>query len=411
VKERKLQPVTQKRDGKRIWLRDKKGKRLYAMSKETRPVGDVWNIPIINPVASERLGYPTQKPEALAARVLESSSKPGDIILDCFAGSGTVCAVAEKMERRWIGIDCGKLAIYTIQKRMLNLRREIGNNGPALPPKAFKLYNAGLYDFSTLKDLPWDGWRFFALELFGCKNEPHTIGGLKLDGKLKGASVLVFNHHENRGKRIDEESIQDIHAAVGKRVGSKFFIIAPRGVFDFQQDYIDVGTVRYYALRIPYSVINELHEKKFTALTQPNDEKAVNDVVDAWGFDFIQPPVVTYEVGVRKSGGQSEAFLRLKKFASRARLRGENVRGGMESFSMLMLDLDFDGSVFDLDKFYFAHQMEAAKWECSFPVDKMGESVRVVFLDLHGNEAHEVIPRSQFGLKKAVARGRSKAGV
>lgn len=70
----------------------------------------------------EANGYPTQKPEGLLARVIESSSKEGDIVLDAFSGSGTTCAVAEKLGRRWIGIDCGKLAVYTIQKRMLNLR-------------------------------------------------------------------------------------------------------------------------------------------------------------------------------------------------------------------------------------------------------------------------------------------------
>ena len=132
VKERKLQPVTQKVGGKRVWLRDEDGKRLYQPSRETRPVGDTWTLPIINPVASERLGYPTQKPEVLLDRVVRMASAQGDVILDAFAGSGTTCVVAEKLGRRWIGIDCGKLSIYTIQKRMLNLRREIGNKGPKL---------------------------------------------------------------------------------------------------------------------------------------------------------------------------------------------------------------------------------------------------------------------------------------
>jgi len=230
--------------------------------------------------------YPTENPEELLDRVVRVSSNEGDLVLDAFAGSGTTLAVAEKLGRRWIGIDCGKLAIYTIQKRMLNLKSEIGNKGKPLTPKPFTLCNAGLYDFSKLRDLSREDWRFFALNLFGCKDEPHTIGGIKLDGKLKGYSVLVFNHHENPNKRIDEETIQDIHAAVGKRAGRKFFIIAPRAVFDFQQDYIDLDDVRYYALRIPYSVINELHSRNFTALCQPVDETDVNDIVDAWGFDL-----------------------------------------------------------------------------------------------------------------------------
>jgi len=413
VKERKQQPVTQKIDGERIWLRDENGDRRYALSKETRPVGDVWNIPIINPVASERLGYPTQKPEALAARVLAAASKPGDIIVDCFAGSGTVCAVAEKTGRRWIGIDCGKLSIYTIQKRLLNISTSKNledlkkpYNKDCLP---FTLYNAGLYDFSSLKNLPWEDWRFFALKLFGCKDDPHTIGGLRLDGRLKGSSVLVFDHVKQAGKQIDEETIHDIHAAVGNKVGSKFFIIAPRGVFEFQQDYIDRDGVRYYALRIPYSVINELHRREFTALQQPNDEAAVNDIVDAWGFDFIRPPAVDWVAGLKRKNGQASgaAFLKIKKFKSHARLHGQETHGGLETFSMLMLDFDYGGDVFDLDAVFYAHQLEGSKWEAAFLSERIGDKVMAVFIDIHGNEARVVIPRSEFGLSSR--RGRGKA--
>lgn len=398
-------------DGKGRRYFDGRGGRRYldVVLKKGKAIGDVWSD-IMSfqqiPTSKERVDYPTQKPEALLARIINASSDEGDLVLDAFAGSGTTLAVAEKLGRRWIGIDCGKLSIYTIQKRMLNLGRDIGNKGEHLAPKAFKLYNAGLYDFSSLKELPWDSWRFFALELFACKDEPHAIGGLKLDGKLKGASVLVFNHHDNRGKRIDEETIRNIHAAVGKRVGNRFFIIAPRGVFDFQQDYIDLDGVRYYALRIPYSVINELHQRQFSALTQPNDERAVNDIVDAWGFDFIRPPTVDYEVGARRERGEVEAYLRLKKFESRARLRGAEVRGGLESFSMLMLDLDYDGNVFDLDKFYFAHQIADTGWECRFSVNQVGKQVMAVFIDLHGNEARELIPGSRFGLASVVKKRR-----
>ncbi len=81
VKEKKLQPVTQKINGERVWLRDENGKRRYQESRDTRPVGDIWTIPIINPVASERLGYPTQKPEALAESVLNLASNTGDIVM------------------------------------------------------------------------------------------------------------------------------------------------------------------------------------------------------------------------------------------------------------------------------------------------------------------------------------------
>lgn len=345
------------------------------------------------------MGYPTQKPETLLARIVRASSQPDDIVLDAFAGSGTTLAVAEKLGRRWIGIDCGKLAIYTIQKRMLNLRAEIGNKGKPLAARPFTLYNAGLYDFSTLRQLSWADWRFFALQLFGCRDEPHTVGGLKLDGKLRGASVMVFNYQERPGQRIDEDTIRIIHAAVGDKIGERFFIIAPRGVFDFQQDYIDLEGVRYYALRIPYSVITELHHRDFTALRQPNDESAVNDTVDAVGFDFIQPPDVTWTAGVGRRQGQilNEAYLKIEGFESHARIRGQDKLGGPETFSMLMLDFDYDGEVFDLDAAFYAAQLQADEWRAWFPAEGIGAQVMAVFTDIYGNEAREVIPREKFG--------------
>jgi len=412
---------------------------------------DWWELSLLNKAAHERTGYPTQKPESLLLRIIKASSKKGDLVLDCFAGSGTTLAAAEKLDRRWIGIDCGKLSIYTIQKRMLNIQdsydleskeespryidlakqllkelkqssgaeeelntatevieraynREMERPSPIMFSKKsrpFVLYNAGLYDFSSLKQLPWDSWRFFALQLFGCKDEPHIIGGLALDGKLKGASVLVFNHVQNPGRRIDEETIQDIHSAVGKKMGRKFFIIAPRGVFDFQQDYIDIKDVRYYALRIPYSVINELHHRDFTVLQQPNDETVVNETVDAVGFDFIQPPRVEWVINVKKRKEQlfEEACLKIKQFESRARIRRKDTRGGLETLSMLMLDFDYDGKVFDLDAVYYAHQLETNDWQAWFPVENAGENIMAVFIDIYGNEARDIISGDSLGIK------------
>jgi len=374
------------------------------------PPLDIWvDIFPVNSQAAERVDYPTQKPESLLDRIIRSSSAYGDIVIDAFAGSGTTCAVAERLGRRWIGIDCGKLAIYTIQKRLLTLKSDIGNKGKRLSPKPFTLYNAGLYDFSTLKQLPWDDWRFFALQLFGCKDEPHEIGGLKLDGKHKGASVLVFNHLEYPGKRIDEETIESVHSAVGKKISNRFFIVAPKGVFDFQQDYIDHGGIRYYALRIPYSIINELHHREFTALQQPSDETAVNETVDAVGFDFIQPPKVDLSISVvRRNSGYDEACLAIKSFESRARLRGKDTRGELETFSMLMLDYDYNGKVFNMDAVVYAHQLQDNGWQTFFPLDHLGTSVMVVFVDIYGNETREVIARDSFAQDAALPNPKKK---
>jgi DNA modification methylase len=359
--------------------------------------------------------YPTEKPEVLLERIIRASSYPGDIVLDAFAGSGTTCAVAEKLSRRWIGIDCGKLAVYTIQKRMLNLRAEIGNKGAALKPNAFSLYNAGLYDFSKLKELPWDAWRFFALQLFQCRDEPHKIGGIQLDGYLKGASVLVFNHQRQPGVRIDEETVQSMHEALGSKIGTRLFIIAPALVFDFQQDYLTLDGVRYYALRIPYSIIHELHQREFAALKQPADEMAVNDTVDAVGFDFIRTPELDYVVTANKRKGESvtEGVIRIKTFKSEALVRDAGKKANRETLSMVMLDYDFDkeSDVFDLDAVFYAEALQKANWEVRFPLESIGEQLMAVFVDIYGNEAREVIPASKFGLRevKVAAKSAKKA--
>jgi len=82
-------------------------------------IDDVWNdIPPINSQASERLGYPTQKPEALLERIIQASSNPGDVVMDPFCGCGTAVAAAEKLGRSWIGIDITHLAISLIKKRL-----------------------------------------------------------------------------------------------------------------------------------------------------------------------------------------------------------------------------------------------------------------------------------------------------
>lgn len=359
---------------------------------------DVWNdIRVIHNRSAERLGYPTQKPETLLERIIRASSNPGDLILDAFAGSGTTLAVAEKLGRRWIGIDCGKFAIYTIQKRMLNLRTEIGNKkGKRLDAKPFALYNSGHYDFVRLKELPWEDWRFFALQLFECKNRPHKIGGLALDGEKKGAPVLVYNWKLHPEEMISEETIDDIHRAIGDKIGRKFYIIAPMLQFDFQQDYIDRDNIRYYALRIPYSVIHELHNRDFEAVLQAREENDINDIQESYGFSFMNPPEVTFEVCTDGKG--KNAIINTKKFLSKAKIKGSERRGGMDTLAMLLVDADYDGKVFDLDYAFFGEQLEASKWIARFDTNKIGSKIMAIWVDHHGNDFKALIPRENFGL-------------
>ncbi|MBA3725801.1 MAG: restriction endonuclease [Armatimonadetes bacterium] len=93
----------------------------YADALQGKEIGDIWtDIAAINSQASERLGYPTQKPEALLERIILASSNEGDLVLDPFCGCGTTIAVAEKLKRRWIGIDVTYLAVDLMERRLLD---------------------------------------------------------------------------------------------------------------------------------------------------------------------------------------------------------------------------------------------------------------------------------------------------
>jgi len=98
-----------------------KGKRYKVYLKDEKQgvkIGDVWLIPPIGSTAKERVGYPTQKPEALLKRIIEASSNKDDVVADFFCGCGTTIAVAQQLGRKWIGIDISPTAIKVIQKRL-----------------------------------------------------------------------------------------------------------------------------------------------------------------------------------------------------------------------------------------------------------------------------------------------------
>ena len=82
---------------------------------------DVWTIPSVGSATGERVGYPTQKPEQLLERIIRSSSNPGDLVLDCFCGSGTTGVVAGGLGRRWLMSDVSPLAIEKAQNRLLKM--------------------------------------------------------------------------------------------------------------------------------------------------------------------------------------------------------------------------------------------------------------------------------------------------
>ena len=92
---------------------------------EGAPMSDVWDISIIAPIAKERLGYPTQKPEELLERIIKVSSNEGDIVADFFCGGGTTLAVAQRLKRRFIGCDSSRVAISVTLDRLVKVGEEM----------------------------------------------------------------------------------------------------------------------------------------------------------------------------------------------------------------------------------------------------------------------------------------------
>ena len=131
-------------------------------------VDDIWDdIYPINSQAIEALGYATQKPEALLERIIETSSNKGDLILDCFVGSGTTAAVAEKLKRRWIACDLSRFAINTTRKRLLNVENV----------EPFVIQNLGKYErqvwqaseFGNDAAVRIQSYTAFILQLYGAQ--------------------------------------------------------------------------------------------------------------------------------------------------------------------------------------------------------------------------------------------------
>lgn len=168
------------------------------------PLQDLWvDVPPINSQAAERLGYPTQKPEALLERIIRTSSNPGDVILDPFCGCGTAVAAAQRLGRSWIGIDITHLAVNLIRSRMWDAYKTDAQFSVVGEPVTVQDARA-----LALQDRFQFEW--WALGLVGARPAEQRRGA---DGGIDGR---LFFHDEPGGK-----SKQIILSVKSGRVGIK----------------------------------------------------------------------------------------------------------------------------------------------------------------------------------------------
>jgi DNA modification methylase len=512
---------------KRIYwpAKDRGWPRLKAYLDEQKGVAiqSIWtDIKVVNSQAVERLDYPTQKPEQLVERVIRSSSSVGDIVLDCFVGSGTTAAVAEKLGRRWIAMDCGKLAICTTQKRLFCLNTVVGSakkddrsepervedwtehlkgapgillitekarkgecevtldlvhdlaglakkhqllkkgaafsfvcpeeklripenrlenpeEGPGtkritvdgvefrisviapkdktekeqqLPANEFALYRAGVYDMAAIRELPWEDYRPFVLKLFGVREHSHARYGFSLDGYIGTNSTVIWNYPEHRALTLDYGYVDDLHRTLRGKPGERFYVIAPVVAMAFAEDEVRRVETTYVFLKVPLSILLRLIERKEpAAFKQPSKEAEVNEVIDAAGFDFISQPKVIWRVRKRRVKEQlfDEYVLEIAEFRAQTLATDPEDFRNFETFSMAMVDLDYNGDVFRLSRVFWAEDVLNAmggleKAEllelCIREEEFTGRQMMIVLCDRYGNEKSLLLKREDFGANR-----------
>lgn len=192
-----------------IWMPGGRGhsknkkKYLDEIMAEGKALDDVWDIGVISSSAKERLGYPTQKPEVLLERIVKASSNEGDTILDPFCGCGTTIAVAERLKRRWIGIDITHLAITLMKHRLKDTFGDqvkyqvIGE--PVSVPDAEELAKSDQYQF-----------QWWALGLVDARPVE------KKKGADKGIDGRLYFHDEGEGGKTKQVilSVKSGHTSI-----------------------------------------------------------------------------------------------------------------------------------------------------------------------------------------------------
>lgn len=272
--------------------------------------------------ARERVNYPTQKPEALLERIIRASSSEGDLVLDCFCGSGTTPAVAEKLNRRWIACDLGRFAIHTSRKRLLGIenvrpfvvqnlgkyerqvwqKAEFGDEA-ALQTRAYRKFILDLYHAELVEGYAWlHGRKGGRMVHVGSVDSPVAVGdvrnialefrraiGAGADAPtMAGVDVLgwdfALDMNETAGQIAQE-------AGLGVR-----FLRIPREVLE--QKAVDQGDIQFFelaALSVGMSVTGRELSIELTDFMIPPDDvpddvmKAVrhwSDWIDYWAVDW-----------------------------------------------------------------------------------------------------------------------------
>jgi len=356
-------------------------------------IGSKWDdIPnISHGLNPERLNYPTQKPESLLERIIKASSNEGDLVMDAFAGSGTTAAVAEKLGRRWIACDFGKHAIYTMQKRMLEISdsKALGEDASGQygkPAKPFCVVSVGAYDFSKIMNLREnkDIYIQFVTSLFHLTEvDPKLIDKYHLANiyaEKEGDPVEVYPVWEDeylKDVKIDKEYLQGIIDQSGGKLSGEYYIIAPETctrINDIEMENSTGGKVYFKILSFPYKILEEFARQQ-KIQEQPSNQGDINNLIDSVGFYFNEE--VEADLDFVEDG------LKIKNFSTEALNAKGNRFEGLDGLAMVLIDKDYDGEVFTMEEAVYLKDIEE---DGTVRVEDLTDKVGVIVIDKHGNE-------------------------
>lgn len=241
-------------------IRHSDGKIYKQYIKETMRMRDVWNIPIINAQAKERLNYTTQKPMLLLEQIIAVSSNKGDLVADFFGGSGTTAAVAERLGRRWITTDIGKPASLIMRKRLID------QNVKPFFYQAIGDYQKELLGSTRLYKRIGDLSQI-VMQLFGAL--PFAPGEVsdRNFGYIKGTRTLVLVDSPN--KLTGKATIQRAFEAKGMLMGggwNKVVVLGWNFAFDISEAIMRHKEDGVEVLVIPPDLLDKLKKKGFDKL-------------------------------------------------------------------------------------------------------------------------------------------------
>jgi hypothetical protein len=315
-------------------------------------------------------------------------------VVDVFAGYGTTAAVAEKFGRRWIMCDFGKHAIYTMQKRIFNiseskaLGEENKNKRYGKPPKPFSIVSAGAYDFTRIMDLRNNKKSYisFVLSLFGIpKEDKDYIEKYKLDNiyaEKDGDPVEIFPVWEDEylyNIRIDEDYLKEIIVQTKGRLKGNYFIVVPETctlISNTKMNNNSGDEIYFNLLKFPYKILEEV-SRNFAIEEQPDSPQNINSLVSSVGFYFNDEVKVEL---VKINGG-----FKVNKFNTVILNKEKQQYEGLKGLSLLLIDLNYDGKVFNIDKAVYQKEL---KIDGIVEIDGIGSLTAVIAIDKFGNESH-----------------------